>query len=182
MSYEDYYDIFILAQQNKEAPYYMVAFDVVGSKNVPVEDILPLRQKISYILITVYRKLEDYEKETGKQVLIKDSRFFPPWSKEARETVDHNYMDPDIIGDCFLFTVLRDTITKEQIVNWVYEAKNRVGLEQDFHIADGYYETNEFGEANEKLFRGYCMRILENYHKKETKAKIKRRKKKLGVD
>ena len=182
MSYEEYYDIFILAQQNKNAPYYMVSFDVVGSKNVPEDEFVSFHQKLVFIISYVYKKLEDYEKETGQVVLIKDSRFFTPWSEEARETVDHNFMDPKLSGDCFLFTVLRDTITKEQIVNWVYEAKNRVGLEQDFHIADGYYETNEFGEANEKLFRGYCIKILENYHKKSTKAKIKRIKKKLGVD
>lgn len=182
MSYEDYYNIFIIAQQNKEAPYYMVAFDVVNSKQISKDELVSFLQKLSFIVLYVYKKLEDYEKETGQVVLIKDSRFFTPWSEEARKSFDDNFMDPKVSGDCFLFTVLRDTITKEQIVNWVYEAKNRVGLEQDFHIADGYYETNEFGEANEKLFRGYCMRILENYHKKSTKAKIKRIKKKLGVD
>ena len=82
-------------------------------------------------------------------------------------------MDPYILGDCFQFTVLRDTISKEQIIDWVYELKEKLNMPEKFHITDAYYETNEYGEGGTKFYRGYCIQTLETLHKPQVQQEIK---------
>ena len=50
-------------------------------------------------------------------------------------------------------------------------------MEEDFHINDGYYETNEYSERTTKFYRGYCLQILERIHKPEIQKELKRVKK-----
>ena len=63
------------------------------------------------------------------------------------------------------FTVYRDSITNEEVINIFNECKKIIGIDYDFHIADGYYETDDWCLANEKYFRGHCIDLLSNLHK-----------------
>jgi hypothetical protein len=45
-------------------------------------------------------------------------------------------------------------------------------------LADGFYETNEYQEANTKYFRGYCIDVLTTLHKKDTIKSINKIKRK----
>ena len=58
-------------------------------------------------------------------------------------------------------------------IYYLYEKhKQELGIEFDFHLADGYYETNDYVEGKNKYFRGYCLDLLSTLHKKETKKEI----------
>lgn len=172
MAYEKYFDLYLLAQKNEDALYYMVSFDVVNSQLLNDEEKNYMHACINIIVVYVYNKLMESEKELNRQVLIHDERFFHPWDGVIPK--DLSYLDPYRWGDCFQFTVLRDTITKEQIINWVNECKEKLNMKEEFHVADGYYETNDYEESNRKFYRSYCMRTLETLHKPEVQRAIKR--------
>ena len=57
MSYREYLDLFILAQKNPDAPYYVVSFDVVNSSKMSNDDRLELQYRINDIVKYVYNKL-----------------------------------------------------------------------------------------------------------------------------
>lgn len=171
MAYTEYLDLYKLAQ-NKKSLYYVVSFDVVNSKSLSNEKRQLLQENINVIVRYVYEKLVAKEKELNIDILIHDPRFKNPW-----DNVDNgNYMDPFIMGDNFQFTVLRNTISKEEIVNLVNECKKALNMQEEFHIASGYYETNEYEEGKTKLYRGYLLQILGNIHKPELKKELNKAK------
>lgn len=177
MAYQEYFDLYLLAQKNDKAPYYMVSFDVVNSKLLTKEENIKMHKNIFIIMKDVYDKLLKSEKVLNKQVVIKDARFFKPWEFKSAGVLNCNYMDPWCLGDCFEFTVLRDTVAKEQIVDWVNELKEKLNMKEEFHISDGYYETNDYEEGRTKFFRGYCLQTLETLHKPEVQRELKKVKK-----
>lgn len=177
MAFQEYYDLYLLAQENPNAPYYVVSFDTIDSKKLPPDKRTKLTDNMLIIMSYVYDKLLMKEKEINKQVVIKDERFYTPWAPKKSYMRNGNYMDPSLLGDNFAFTVLRDTITKVEIIEWVNECKTRLNMEEQFHISDGYYETNEYGEGNIKLYRGYCLQILERLHKSEVQKELRKIKK-----
>lgn len=179
MAYEEYLNLYLSAQSNKDAPYYVVSFDVIGSTSLPDDEKLYMIENIETIMRYVYKRLLRREKKLNKQVLIKDERFCTPWSPKSRETWRRFFMDPFCLWDCFQFTVLRDTIPKDQIIKWVYECKEKIGMKEEFHITDGYYETNEYGEGGTKFYRGYCLLTLGNFHKPFIQNRLKNIKRRI---
>lgn len=178
MAYEEYLDLYLLAQEKKDAPYYMVSFDVANSKLFSDEENIHMHENINVIVKYVYNKLIETEKELNKQIVIKDERFVKPWGYiHSKGNWNGNYMDPFIFGDCFQFTVLRDTVSKDQIVKWVNECKNKLNMKEKLHVADGYYETNNWDEAGTKFYRGYCIQTLETLHKSRVQKELKKVKK-----
>ena len=173
MSYNEYFDLFILAQENKQSPYYMVSFDVVNSQLLSEEENIQMHKNIEIIMKYVYIKLSESEKKMNCQILIKDKRFFRPWESIHNGILDCNYMDPWCFGDCFQFTVLRDTINKDKIIMWVKECMEKLNMREEFHVADGYYETNNYEEGKNKFFRGYCIKTLETFHKPQVQKQLK---------
>lgn len=181
MAFQEYYDLYLLAQENPNALYYVVSFDTVNSKSLSVDKRTKLTYHIIEITRYVYDKLLMKEKELNKQVVIKDERFYTPWDSKELHMINGNFKDPSILGDFFAFTVLRDTVSKEEIINWVNECKKRLNMDEEFHISDGYYETNEYGEGNTKLYRGYCLQILEKFHKLEVQEELENLKNKMKI-
>lgn len=178
MAYEEYLDLYLLAQKNPNSLYYVVSFDTIDSRLMLPEKREMLQNNIDIIVKYVYNKLLDKELELNKQVVIKDKRFIRPWDFRTSNW-NGNYIDPSVFGDSFGFTVLRDTVTKEEIIKWVNECKNILNMEEEFHIADGYYETNEYGEGGIKFFRGYCLQTLETLHKPRIKKELEKIAKKV---
>ena len=171
MAYQEYYDLYLKAQENPDAKYYVVSFDVIKSKSLSPQENDILGSNIDTIMKYVYGKLIDKEKELNRPVVIHDERFYRPWTPRTPHMLNGNYRDPSVLGDNFEFTVLRGTITKEEIISWVNACKKSLNMQEEFHIADGYYETNDFEERGTKLFRGYCLQILEKLHKPKFKKK-----------
>ena len=50
-------------------------------------------------------------------------------------------------------------------------------MKEKLHVADGYYETNEWSERNSKFYRGYCIQTLETLHKSRVQKELKKVKK-----
>ncbi len=173
MAYQEYLDLYLSAQDNLNAPYYVVSFDTVNSKILTEEERAILQRNIHIITQYVYNKLCDSEETLQKQVVIKDKRFIRPWDSKATNW-NLNYIDPLIYGDSFQFTVLRDTVSKEEIIEWVNTCMEHLYMEEDFHIADGYYETNEYNEGKNKFYRGYCLQTLESLHKPQTQKELQK--------
>ena len=173
MAYQEYFKLYLDAQKNSSAPYYMVSFDVINSKLLSDDERFQLQSNINIIMKYVYSKLLESEKLLNQQVLISDKRFFRPWELSKNNRIGF-YMDPYCIGDSFQFTVLSYTITKSQIIGWVNECKKKLKMKEDFHIADAYYETNEYSEGKMKFFRGYCIQTLEAFHKEDSQKDIKK--------
>lgn len=175
MSYTEYFDLYLKAQDNPNALYYVVSFDVVNSRLV--EDRYKLQINLFKLTKYIYNKLLEKERIENRQIVIKDERFYKPWDYSVYH-YNGNYEDPALFGDDIEFTVLRDTVTKEEIVNWFNEYKSVLEMKEEFHIADGYYETNNYEERCYKYYRGYCLQTLEKFHKKETQKEINKVKKK----
>lgn len=192
MSEDRFLRLFMQAQKNEQAPYYVVSFDVVNCKSLTDDENYVMHIYIDIIMKYVYKKLLESEKVLNKQVVVKEERWIRGWKEipipnpipmlentivPTPALVEYRMSftkDPYVFGDCFQFTVLRDTVSKDQIVEWVYECKKMLNMNHEFHIADGYYETNEYEEGNTKLYRGYCLQILEKYHKPEVQYELKR--------
>ena len=49
-----------------------------------------------------------------------------------------------------------------------------MGIKRDFHKANGYYETDNYEEADKLYFRGYCIQQLEKLSKKKNLEDIER--------
>ena len=84
--------------------------------------------------------------------------------------------EPFIFADTFGFTAYRDSISSEEVLFLYQKCKKELNIDFDFHIKDGYYETNKYEEGNKLFFRGYLIDILSNYHKDYYQKLIKKRK------
>jgi len=158
----------------------MISFDAVGSKLMSNKENIEMHENIGVIVKYVYNKLLESEKELNKPVIIKDDRFFKPWENRFSKWYwNGNFMDPFLCGVCFQFTVLRDTLSKEKIIDLVNRCQEKLKIKYDFHITDGYYETNNYEESNTKFFRGYCIQTLETLHKPQVQEELKKIKRKF---
>jgi hypothetical protein len=196
MAAEDHINEFLLAQKNEQAPYYVVSFDVVNCKLLKET----VTDNIFVIMKYVYSKLLESEKILNKQVVIKGEKWIRAWEtiiipdslpvhentvgsipiKKIAEYRASFNIDPWVCGDCFEFTVLRDTVSKEEIIKWVYECNEMLNFGYEFHIADAYYETNNYYEKYDKLYRVDCLSVLEQFHKPDFQKKYKRLLKKMN--
>ena len=71
-----------------------------------------------------------------------------------------------VIGDIFGFTIYRDSL-EEKIIYRIYKYYKKIFcIDFEFHISNGYYETNDYSLGNEQYFRGYCMDLLSKLYKK----------------
>ena len=56
MSYEEYFDLYLLAQKKNNAPYYIISFDVSNSKLMTEEESIRMHENINIIVKYVYNK------------------------------------------------------------------------------------------------------------------------------
>lgn len=186
MSYTEYYDLYEKCQDY--APYHLFVFDVVGSKQISQIDDKYIA-KISLLIDNVYKKIEEIEKQTQKQILHRGPCLSRPQlyeytdgysvfkqvnlPKEKRRYQLTELNDPfQICGDTIGLTILRDTLTEEEVYNIFDQTKEKLNISYDFHYANCYYETDEYSEGGTKFYRGYAIPILANQHKKQ-KRKVK---------
>lgn len=168
MAYDEYLDIFLESQS--KGIYHMIVFDLINSKTIPPKERALLQEKMRKLCKLVFNHLVELENTTNREILVKDANFFRPWEIQKK---DLGYrMDPILFGDCIGFTVYKDSITKEFLIEIFNRYKEELKIENDFHIADGYYETNDYALGAEKCFRGYCFQTLESYHKASTQKRL----------
>lgn len=164
MSNIEYIDLYIKAQET--GIYHMYTFDIVNSKEMPREFRQDAQEKMVILMERFYKEIERIEQYFNKKILVKE------------ETINtfNNLPEPFLYGDTFGFTIYRDSLDKEIIMNIYEELVNELDIEFDFHINDGYYETNEYKYGGILFYRGYAFSIISNLHKKDIKRLIKRMK------
>ena len=54
--------------------------------------------------------------------------------------------EPFKIGDMFGFTIYRDSLDKDTILSIYEYFKCSLDIDFEYHLADGYYETNNYEE------------------------------------
>lgn len=159
MSTHEYNDLFLKCQETGK--YHVFTFDIIASKKL--ENRLEAQIKIIELILMVYRKIEKKELEEKKKILVFEDEFTK--LGEKRLNIFGYKQEPFIYSDVIGFTVYRDTITNEEVINIFNSCKKALKIDFEFHVADGYYETNNYVEGNNKYFRGYCIDLLSNLHK-----------------
>ncbi len=161
MAYEEYNDLFVKCQNTGK--YHMFVFDIEGSKKMDTETRCEAGILMIKLVHSIYDELKNEEVKRNKKILVYEEGFYPPVKDNIHEFGFK--VEPFYLGDMFGFTVYRDLITKEEVMNIYNKHKERLSIKFDFHFADGYYETNNWEEASEKYFRGYCIHLLSEFHK-----------------
>lgn len=175
MSTHQYNDLFLKCQ--KTGRYHVFTFDIKDSKKVNFEKGYDAQFKIIELILMVYKKIEKKQIKENKKILVFEEKF----TKLGEERLnDFGYkQEPFVYGDLIGFTVYRDTITRNEVIDIFNKCKKVLEIDFEFHIADGYYETNNYLEAEEKYFRGYCIDLLSNLHKsynKEVRKQLEKQK------
>lgn len=178
MSTFEYNDLYLLCQDTGK--YHMFVFDMIDSRKMDS----PKRQKAQIQMIKlmtrIYKTIERIQESTGRQILVFDNDFVTYKSRLPYKGWGFK-QEPFLFGDTFGFTIYRDSLSKDVIL-YIYEyCKELLGIDIDFHIADGFYETNDVGLAGTQYFRGYCMDILSTLHKEETIKDLNRLRKILKI-
>lgn len=163
MSTLEYNDLYLLCQDTGR--YHMFVFDIVDSKKMDSETRYNAQIKMIKLMKSIYAVIQEIQEKTGKQILVFEDQFVDYDSKIPSCGFGMK-VEPFLIGDIFGFTIYRDSLDKDIIMSIYEYFRISLDIDFDFHIADGYYETNDYGEGGTKYFRGYCMDLLSNFHKK----------------
>lgn len=186
MSTSEYNDLFLKCQDTGK--YHVFTFDMVGSSKFRTEgknnERLDAQIKLMYLNALMYKLIQIKELEENRKILVFEEGFvscpFPATNPYEASNGFGYKIEPFIFGDLIGFTAYRDTITKEEVMNIFEKTKKVLNIDFDFHIADGYYETNDWAEGHDKYFRGYCIDLLSNLHKdynKKVRAALQKQKK-----
>lgn len=176
MSTHEYNDLFLKCQNTGK--YHVFTFDIKDTKKMTKDQRLQAQYKIIELAMMMYKIIEEKELKGNKKILVFESEFTK--LGEPRKNIFGYKQEPFLFGDLIGFTVYRDTITNNEVIEIFNKCKKVLNIEFEFHLADGYYETNNWVEGNEKYFRGYCIDLLSNLHKdynKQVRKALQKQKK-----
>jgi len=162
MSTYEYNDLFIKCQETGK--YHVFTFDIEGSKSMNNKTRYEAQIKLIKLMKSIYYTIEEIQEKTGKNILVFEDDFVSYDSVLPTRAFDMN-QEPFLIGDTFGFTIYRNSLDKDVILNIYEYFKESLGIDFNLHVADGYYETNNWVEGRTKYFRGYCIDLLSNIHK-----------------
>ena len=171
MSTHEYNDLFLKCQNT--GIYHVFTFDIAGSKKMERKTRYDAQYKIMELAMMMYKIIEKKELKENKKILVFEDEFTK--LGEYRLNVFGYKQEPFIFGDLIGLTVYRDSITTQEVIDIFNKCKKKLEIDFEFHIADGYYETNDWVEGKDKYFRGYCIDLLSNLHKpynKEVRKKL----------
>lgn len=177
MATEEYIDLFVKSQKN--GLFHMFTFDIVDSKKMSKEIRCTAQEKMEKLMLKIYEEIEKIEKVYNKKILIKTDEIKNYHDRYKVSSKSGMLYEPFLFGDMFGFTIYRDSLNKEIIIKIYEKLKNDLNIDFDFHINDGYYETNKYGEGGILFFRGYAIDIISNYHKKRMQQLIENENKKI---
>lgn len=141
--------------------YHTFAFDI--KKSQKLENREEAQYQIIELIERIYFDLIELEKLLNKQILLHNDEYVNMFDKVDND-FRHKY-EPFILGDTVGITILSNSIPDDVLLS-IYELNKReVGIDFEFHVNEGYYETDDYGLGVEKAFRGYAIKILCDYHK-----------------
>ena len=162
MSYYEYMDMFYETQK-QQCPYRAFTFDVVNSRN-QTEYLETKSTKFFKLIDCIYFLLEQEEINTNKRILLKDK--FNCKFDVTKPIKNNNEYNPMILGDMFTFFVYNGSITTKRLLEIFSTALTTCNINYSFHFKTGVYQTNDYVEGANKLFKGYMPQLLESLSKK----------------
>lgn len=164
MSTSEYIDMF--TERQDKGIYHMFVFDIVNSKKMKPETRKNAQIQMKELMNKIYNEIKQIEVLSQEKILVMDIDSIVPYEEQQKVRYKFGMLfEPWIFGDTFGFTIYRNSLPKEVILSIYKKYKQKLNIPFDFHIADGYYETNKYEEGSDLFFRGYCIDILSNYHK-----------------
>lgn len=150
MSYTEYYDLYADAQK-KDCPYIAFFIDIVNSKKNIID-----KQSIA-----MHFNFIDKLTNSLKHLLKIDNANILNIINNQKNT-NANLNNPIIIGDgtCYFFD--KNKITVNGFINVLIKTIKETNYPFDLHFKHCYYETDNYNEANTKLYKGYIFRLLED--------------------
>lgn len=176
MSTFEYNDLYLKSQETGQ--YHIFIFDIIGSKNMTYKYRNEAQIKMIKLMTKIYETIEKIEKTTKRKILVFDKDFVTFKSNIPYKGFGFK-QEPFLFGDTFGFTIYRDTLDKDTIYKIYNYYKKELEINFNFHLADGYYETNDYTEGNTKYFRGYCIDLLSVLHKENTIIELNKIKRKI---
>ena len=142
----EYNDLFLLAQETGK--YHVFSFDIEGSKKMDSKTRYDAQLKLIRLMKSIYAVIEEIQEKTGRKILVFEEGFntydegLPLYEFGMKQ-------EPYFFGDTFGFTIYRDSLDKDTIL-WIYEYfRNSLNIDFNMHLADGYYETNNYVEGKD---------------------------------
>ncbi len=130
------------------------------------------QEKMIQLMLSIYDQIKEKEKASAFKILVMKEDFDSFTGKKTNQGFGMK-VEPFLLGDAFGFTIYRDTLSNETIMNIFNYYCKSLDINFSFHTADGYYETNDYTLENKKYFRGYCIQYLTTLHKGEYKRTLK---------
>lgn len=175
MSSYEYNDLFLKAQFS--GIYHVFTFDIVDSTKMTNDERMLADKMMKKLMMSIYSHIKSIENENNSKILVFEKNFIHYGTNEILIEFGMK-IEPFVFGDTFGFTIYRNTLSNEDIKKIFDLYYLKLDIKFDFHIADGFYETNDYELGATKYFRGYCIDILSNFHKLEyskLKKKIQKR-------
>ena len=176
MSTYEYNNLFLKCQDIGR--YHVFTFDIESSKKMDNKTRMDAQVKLIKLMKGIYKTLEEIQKKTSKKILVFEEGFV---SFDSGLPVRGFGMkqEPFIIGDTFGFTIYRDSLDDDVVLSIYEYFKTSLNIDFNIHVSDGYYETNDYSLGGIKYFRGYCIDLLSNMHKKDTIEDLNKLRKEL---
>ena len=145
----------------EKGKYHTFAFDIKNSRKL--ENREEAQYQIIELIERIYFDLIELEKLLDRQILLHDDTYVNMFDKVDND-FRHKY-EPFILGDTVGITIISNSIPDSVLLS-IYELnKKEVGINFEFHVNHGYYETDDYGLGTKQAFRGYAIKILCDYHK-----------------
>lgn len=164
MSSNEYNDLFLKAQSI--GIYHVFTFDIVDSKKMTRVERLSAQKTMIKLMTLIYSHIKSIEQEQNSKILVFE-KDFSYYESNEKLTKFGMKIEPFVFGDTFGFTIYRNTLSIEDIKRIFYLYYSKLNIKFDFHIENGFYETNDYESGATKYFRGYCIDTLSNLHKSE---------------
>ena len=161
MSYEEYRDLFLKAQENTEAPYICFSFDLKNSKKMGDEERYLAQIKTFETINVLTKRILDLEKKEDRQILLQNNEI-----KIARNVVKDRpeityYGNPCFTaGDSFHFYVYKNSLSVKEIISLFKASLNKTENYNTYHFAYGKFETTNYRTRNRKYYVGFVIAEL----------------------
>ncbi len=169
----------LIANAQLYGVYHMFVFDIVESKKMLSAERQVAQEKMIQLMLSIYNSIKIIEENNSSKILVMEQDFN---SYEANLTFEGFGMktEPFILGDAFGFTIYRNTLSNEIIMDLFNYYCEKLSINFKFHIAHGFYETNDYALGVGKYFRGYCLDFLTNSSKEQYRKVLQKQYEKNG--
>ena len=172
MSYTEYYDLFVNAQQNKDAKYKCFVFDLVGSKTMDKNQRYDAQVKSIHTLNALAKDLKFLETKLGKKILVDENPVrYAVNIASPKDKLFAFLSNPAIVnGDCFVL-YCHNGIKTEDIKKLFLKECKKVGNQFAYNFVEGNFETLDVNEKDKKYWVGYVAQQLSNIKQEKIQFK-----------